>query len=108
MPEEKSCPIGSPDQSQIVVVEMHPDEPVADYQQATEIAKVEAENRLGEYMLMSWYDKDRDYESPPNTTESGGEGNKDGYIHYGLNHGAKLKIDIENGRFVFFFAPVEW
>ncbi|MCJ7604220.1 MAG: AF1514 family protein [Desulfobulbaceae bacterium] len=33
---------------------------------------------------------------------------KDGYIHYGLSHGAKLKIDIEDGRFVFFFAPVEW
>jgi len=25
-----------------------------------------------------------------------------------ISHGAKLKIDIEDGRFIFFFAPVEW
>jgi len=24
------------------------------------------------------------------------------YVDYGLNHGATLKVDIENGRFVFF------
>ena len=106
--DEKSCSIGGPDLSQLETVALHPSAEVKDYQEAMVIAKAEAEERLGEYMLMSWYDRDRDFESPPNTTEKPGDGPKDGYIHYGLNHGATLKVDIEGGRFVFFFAPVEW
>jgi len=106
--EEKSCPITPKGQIQVEEVHLHPQEETRDYQQAMAIAKTEAERRLGDYMLMSWYDRDRDYESPPNTTECAGECSKDGYIHYALNHGATLKIDIDDGRFVFFFTPVEW
>lgn len=108
MVDEKSCPIGGPDKSHLQTVFLQPQQQVQDYQEAMSLAKAEAESRLGEYMLMSWYDRDRDFESPPNTTEKPGDGPKDGYIHYGLNHGATLKVDIEEGRFVFFFAPVEW
>jgi len=106
--EEKSCPIGGPDQSQLEEVRLHPAKPVQDYQEAMNLAKEEAASHFEEYMLMSWYDRDRDYESPPHSTEKPGDGPKDGYIHYALNHGAKLRVDIEDGRFVFFFAPVEW
>ena len=106
--DEKSCSIGGPDQSQLENICLHPQTKSKDYQKAMVLAKAEAEERLGEYMLLSWYDRDRDFESPPNTTEKPGDGPRDGYIHYGLNHGATLKIDIEEGRFVFFFAPVEW
>lgn len=105
---DESCPLPGTATKQIDEVTLHPEDKVADYQEAMQMAKEEAETRLGDYMLMSWYDRDRDYESPPNTTEKPGDGPKDGYIHYGLNHGATLKIDIEDGRFVFFFAPVEW
>jgi len=105
---EKSCPIQSQEQSDVEVVALHPDKNVSNYQEAMALAKAVAVNRFEEYMLMSWYDKDRDFESPPNTTECAEDCKKDGYIHYGLNHGAKLKVDIEDGRFVFFFAPVEW
>jgi len=28
-------------------------------------------------------------------------------VDYGLYHGATLKIDIEDGRFVFFYLPVD-
>ena len=73
-----------------------------------QIANQVADHKLENYMLLSWYDKDRDFESPPNTTECAGDCEKNGYIHYGLNHGATLKVDVEDGRFVFFFAPVEW
>jgi len=30
-----------------------------------------------------------------------------GYVDYGVYHGATLKVDIEQGRFVFFYLPVE-
>ena len=108
---DQSCPIsliGAPDLSNIEIVSLNPETIVKDYQEAMVIAKEQAEQRFEEYMLISWYDRDRDFESPPNTTEKPGDGPKDGYIHYGLNHGAKLKVDIENGRFVFFFTPIEW
>ena len=104
----QSCSFGGPDQPNLETVSLKPEQEVKDYQEAMSLARAEAEERLGENMLMSWYDRDRDYESPPNTTEKPGEGPKDGYIHYGLNHGATLKVDIEEGRFVFFFAPVVW
>ncbi|OGQ95346.1 MAG: hypothetical protein A2521_07005 [Deltaproteobacteria bacterium RIFOXYD12_FULL_57_12] len=90
------------------VVRLHPGSGVRDYQQAVQLARGEAEGRFAEYMLVSWYDRDRDFESPPHTSECSAGGAKDGYVHYGLNHGATLKVDIEEGRFVFFFAPVEW
>ena len=106
--EEKSCPIQSPEQSDVETVALHPDKKMSTYQEAMALGKDVAANRFEDYMLMSWYDRDRDFESPPNTTECAGSCKKDGYIHYGLNHGAKLKVDVEDGRFVFFFAPVEW
>jgi len=31
-----------------------------------------------------------------------------GYVYYGLNHGATLKVDVKKGRFIFFFTPVEF
>ena len=105
---EKGCPIQSPEHSDVEVVTLSPDKKVSTYQEAMALAKDVAVNRFEDYMLMSWYDRDRDFESPPNTTECAGNCKKDGYIHYGLNHGAKLKVDVEDGRFVFFFAPVEW
>jgi len=108
MTNNQSCPIKSPDLSQVEVVSLHPEKEVNDYQQAVELAGSEAEQRFEEYMLVSWYDRDRDFESPPNTSECSEGCKKDGYFNYGLSHGATLRVDIEDGRFVFFYAPVEW
>ncbi len=104
---DQSCRITGPDLTGIEIVVVQPDSKISDYQEAVALAKQEAGKRFEEYMLVSWYDRDRDYESPPNTTESAGD-SKDGYIHYALSHEAKLKVDIEKGRFIFFFTPVEW
>jgi len=103
---EPSCPISSPDLSNIESLFLQPK--VGDYSEAVALAKEQAEQRFDEYMLISWYDRDRDFESPPNTTECDKVCEKNGYIYYAINHGAKLKVDIDNGRFVFFFSPVEW
>ena len=90
------------------VVSLRPAAGVGDYQQAMALARAEAEKRLGEYMLISWYDRDRDFEAPPNTTECPHACQKNGYILYAASHGATLKVDIEEGRFVFYFTPVTW
>ena len=107
MMDEQSCLI-TPGQPRPEEVSLYPENGVADYREAMALAKAEAGKRLGEYMLMSWYDRDRDYESPPNTTECAGACEKSGYILYALSHGATLRVDIEDGRFVFYFTPVEW
>jgi len=105
---DQNCPIRSPDHSKIKVVSLQPENRISDFQEAMALARDQAEQRFEEYTLVSWYDRDRDFESPPHASECYEGCRKEGYIHYGLNHGAKLKVDIENGRFVFFFAPVEW
>ena len=105
---EESCPVPGSEQGRIETVTLQSGNGIKDYQEAMDLAKAEAGKRFEEFMLISWYDRDRDVESPPNTTECGEGCEKNGYILYAMNHGAKLKVDIDQGRFVFFFTPVEW
>ena len=70
-------------------------------------ANEEASRRLGEHMLLSWYDRDRDFESPQHVSECHAASAVPGYVDYGLSHGATLMVDIEDGRFVFFYVPVD-
>jgi hypothetical protein len=98
------CPLPAPpDFSGLTVLKLHPAPPLADYLQAMQRARAEAEARLGMPMLLSWYDKDRDFEAPQHVSECHQTSATPGYVDYGLNHGASLMIDIEAGRFVFFY-----
>jgi Domain of unknown function (DUF5619) len=103
-----SCPLpAAPDLSKLTVVELAPAEPLPDYRAAMRLANAEAERRLGEYMLLSWYDHDREFESPQHASECHMDSAVPGYVDYGIYHGATLKVDIEQGRFVFFYLPVD-
>ncbi|MBU0675889.1 MAG: AF1514 family protein [Proteobacteria bacterium] len=104
---DEQCPL-PPDLAGIEVVILKPDPELGGYPQAVALANGEAAMRFEEYLLISWYDRDRDFESPPNTTECPKACEKNGYILYALSHGATLKVDIEGGRFVFFYTPVVW
>ena len=95
------------DYTGVEIVELRPEPPPADYLQAMQMANREAGIRLGEYMLLAWYDADRDFESPQHASECHVNSRVPGYVDYALYHGARLKIDIDNGRFVFFYLPVE-
>ena len=94
------------DLGQVTVVELQPELRLADYQAAMQLATEEANRRLGEAMLLSWYDRDRDFESPQHASECHQNSAVPGYVDYGIHHGATLKIDIEQGRFVFFYLAV--
>ncbi|MEJ1295986.1 MAG: AF1514 family protein [Candidatus Sedimenticola sp. (ex Thyasira tokunagai)] len=103
------CNIPSePDYSGVTIVELSPQPPLADYLAAMALADSEADQRLGEYMLLSWYDRDRDFESPQHTSECHANSPIPGYIDYALYRDATLKVDIEQGRFVFFYLPVNF
>ena len=96
----------APDLSQLTIVAIQPERRVVDYQAARTIENAEAKKRLGEAMLLSWYDRDRDFESPQHASECHQDSATPGYVDYGIHHGATLKVDIEQGRFVFFYLPV--
>lgn len=93
----------SPDDSGMELVDLRPTPSPSDYLEALRIADAEARARLRDPMLLSWYDRDRDFESPQHASECHAASAVPGYVDYGLNHGAQLRIDIEQGRFVFFY-----
>lgn len=95
------------DMSGITVLQLTPGSSLSDYRAAMQLANRQAQEQLGEYMLLSWYDRDRDFESPQHASECHLDSAIPGYVDYGVSHGASLKVDIEQGRFVFFYAPVE-
>lgn len=90
----------------LTTIDLSPSPGPADYREAMEQADAEAEKQLGEFMLLSWYDRDRDFESPQHSSECHLDSAIPGYVDYGLHHGATLKVDIEKGRFVFFYLPL--
>lgn len=102
------CPLPrTPDWSGVVQVALHPAPALDDYLGGMRIANAEASRHLGDYMLLSWYDRDRDFEAPQHVSECHQASAVPGYVDYGLNHGATLKVDIEDGRFVFFYRRVD-
>ncbi len=104
------CPLPVPaDLSGLEQVVIHPDERLPDYLQAMKLADAIAEENLGGFgfMLISWYDRDRDFESPQHASECHQDSAVPGYVDYALSHGSTLKVDIEDGRFVFFYMSVD-
>jgi len=97
-----------PDYTGVNIVELSPDPILDDYMQAMQLANEHAEKLIGDYMLLAWYDRDRDFESPQHSSECHVNSAIPGYIDYALYHGASLKIDIEKGRFIFFYLPIDF
>lgn len=91
----------------VEVVKLNHTTPLRDYRDAMSLSNRIADDKLGAHMLLSWYDRDRDFESPQHTSESHSDSAIPGYVDYGLYHGATLKVDVENGRFVFFYLATD-
>jgi len=108
MTVESKCNLPEqPDYTGVTIIELSPDPLPEDYIQAMADANREAEKLIGDNMLLAWYDRDRDFESPQHASECHVNSAVPGYIDYALYHGATLKIDIEQGRFIFFYLPVD-
>lgn len=107
-PSPPSCPLPSQSgDAALAVIDINPLQSVSDYREAMDLADSIAEKNLGDAMLLAWYDRDRDFESPQHASECHLDSAVPGYVDYGLSHGATLKVVIEQGRFVFFYRPVE-
>ena len=81
--------------------------PEGGFEAALALAHRTAAMHLAEPMLLSWYDRDRDLESPRHASECGSEHARPGYVVYALHHGARLGIGMEGGLFVFYFLDVQ-
>lgn len=106
--EVPSCPWPThPPAVDLETVHLHPDPPPADYHEAMRLAEAEARRRWGEdWMLLSWYDRDRNFEAPGHVSECHQDTATPGYVDYAVHRGARLRVDVDGGRFVFFFLPV--
>lgn len=102
------CDLSPPSYKGVDIVELNPAPPLKDYLVAMAVANEVADQKLEQHMLLSWYDRDRDFESPQHASECHAHSAVPGYVDYGLYHGATLKVDIERGRFVFFYLPVDF
>ena len=106
-PPQSACtPREAPDYSNIDTLALNPSPPPEDYVEAMAVANRVVEQRLGDYMMLSWYDRDRDFEAPQHVSECHADSAVPGYVDYGIHHGARLKVDIGEGRFVFFYLPL--
>ena len=54
-------------------------------------------------MLLSWYDRERDLESPAGVSECHEGCATKGSWDYALNRGARLAVEFDAGRFFFCF-----
>ena len=71
---------------------------------ALQLATAIARQQLGdETMLLSWYDRERDLESPAGVSECHEGCATKGSWDYAKNRGARLAVEFDSGRFYFCF-----
>lgn len=78
-----------------------------DFDVAIKRATELADELLGDNMLLSWYDRERDIESPAHVSECHEGCAIKGFWDYAQNRGGTLAVDFDDGRFVFCFMPLE-
>jgi len=79
-----------------------------DFSRASTMSDAIAASLLGEHTsCLSWYDKLRDHECPAHVSECHDACEIPGYLDYARTRGAQLKVDVDEGTFVFCYRSVE-
>lgn len=81
-------------------------ESTIDFDTAINRAAEVADEQLGDNMMLSWYDRERDVESPAHASECHEGCEVKGFWDYALNRGGALAVDFDEGRFVFCFRTL--
>lgn len=92
-----------PDYSNVICIDIQTPMAISDYREALELANGEAEIQAEDTMLLSSYDRDKNSELPHHAGECHANSDIPGYIDYALYHGASLKVDLNEGQYVFFY-----
>ena len=82
------------------------DEPV-DFQRAKDAAVRQAEATLEDAILLSWYDKIRDMESPSGVSECHDACDVPGAVEYAENRGGRLIVNINSGDYLFCYRELD-
>lgn len=77
-----------------------------DFDASLNLAKTIADNLLEETMLLSWYDRERNLESPAHVSECHENCPVPGWWDYAANRGGTLAVNFSQGRFIFCFLPL--
>jgi hypothetical protein len=89
---------------------MNADELGLNFDQTLKLANAAAEHYLekqGGAMLLSFYDRDRNLESPHGVSECHFQCAIPGWQDYAENRGGALMVNFEQGRFVFCYRPLD-
>lgn len=82
------------------------DESGLDFNLAKRMADSAADEKIDEPILLSWYDKPRDIESPAGVSECHIGCSVRGCVDYAANRGGTLTVDINNGMYLFCYMPM--
>jgi len=74
-----------------------------DFNAALKLATAIAQQLADDTMLWSWYDRERDLESPAGVSECHEGCATKGSWDYALNRGARLAVEFDSGRYTFCF-----
>jgi len=74
-----------------------------DFNAALKLATAIAQQLADDTMLLSWYDRERDLESPAGVSECHEGCATKGSWDYALNRGARLAVEFDSGRYTFCF-----
>lgn len=77
-----------------------------DFEQCLRFANAAAQHLLGEAMLLSFWDRDRNLESPAGVSECHVGCATPGWQDYAENRGGSLMVNFEHGRYVFCYRPI--
>lgn len=77
-----------------------------DFEACLKLANAIARHLLGEAMLLSFYDRDRNLESPAGVSECHVGCATPGWQDYAENRGGTLMVNFEHGRHVFCYRPI--
>lgn len=76
------------------------------FEQSLKLANAVAQHLLGEAMLLSFWDRDRNLESPAGVSECHVGCATPGWLDYAANRGGTLMVDFQHGRHVFCYRPL--
>ncbi|NWG88060.1 MAG: AF1514 family protein [Hydrogenophilaceae bacterium] len=82
------------------------DELALDFDASLKLANQIAEHLLGSAMLLSFYDRERNLESPAGVSECHQGCATPGWVDYAANRGGTLMVNFAKGRFVFCYMPL--
>lgn len=76
------------------------------FEQSLKLANAVAQHLLGEAMLLSFWDRDRNLESPAGVSECHVGCATPGWQDYAENRGGTLMVNFGRGRHVFCYRPL--